>query len=200
MRKTERLSFGVRLAAATLVGLLSLAAHAQAQTAAASTAPVSSGVKSSIQTVDELIKIENAEVLAKSRPPVSPAAAMAAVKLAPVAPTIQVASIYGASGALRTDLTVNGQSFEGLRPGAPVGNCVVREIVNKCVALAPASRRTAKNMCPSACWTGEQAFAMDPVAGMPMGAPGAAGQPMPAPLPMGSVVPAPIAPLQPVAR
>jgi len=196
MRKTERLTFGVRLVAASIVGLMTLAAHAQTAGVAVvapttTTAAASSGVKSSIQTVDEMIKIENAALLAKSRP-AAPAGAAAYARARLVAPTIRVESIYGAAGLLRADLTVNGQPYEGLRKGASVGHCVVREIANRCVALSPASRKTAANLCPESCWTGEQAFVPGIAsAGMPMALPGAPGMPMPVPLPAGSFVPVP---------
>lgn len=182
MRKTERALLGPRLVAVMFLGMLTMSVSAQ-------TAIVSSGVKSSIQTVDELIKMENAEVLNKSRPVAPPSAATSAIRVKPVAPTIRVIGIYGSGDVLRTDLQVNEVSFMALHHGAVAGSCVVKEIVNKCVVLAPVAAKTAADMCPKACWTGEPPVNVDAVASG--GVSRAAGQPMPTPLPMGSFVPAP---------
>jgi hypothetical protein len=182
MQKTERAFLGPRLVAVMLLGMLSLSVSAQ-------TAIVSSGVKSSIQTVDELIKMENAEVLIKSRPVALPSSVTSTIRVKPVAPTIRVTSIYGSGDVLRTDLQVNQVSYMALHHGAVAGSCVVKEIANKCVVLAPISAKTPADMCPKSCWTGEPPVNVEAVASA--GVSRAAGQPMPTPLPMGSFVPAP---------
>lgn len=191
MQRTEKLIAGLRTAVMAVVSVAALAANAQV----AATVQTSPGAKSSIQTVDELLRLENAAVLAKSRPPVSPSSApMVAFK--PPPPVVIVDSIYGTSGALKTDLMVNGMAHEGLRPGAKVDGCVVREIANSCVVLAPGSAKTAADMCPKSCWTGDRPMATE---GASSSIGGMAGQPMPMPMPMpmsslSSRQPAPFAP------
>lgn len=186
MPKNENLTACLRAVVMAFACIATLSANAQSAT----TAQASPGVKSSIQTVDELLKIENNAVLAKSRPAASPMAARVAAPK-PSAPSVNVESIYGTAGALKTDLIVNGMPHEGLRLGAKVGSCVVREIANSCVVLAPSSAKTAAAMCPKSCWTGEPKMMMgadSEGSGIPRGMTGQP-MPMPVPLPMSSLLP-----------
>lgn len=174
MRKTDHFKRAILLA----VSVLALSAHAQD----------ASSIKSSIETVDQLIKKENADLLARSRPAADPLLSSSVARSRPVAPSVVVSSIYGASGRLKADVSVNGDSSEALTVGSRVGSCLVREIANRCVVLVPSSRGTSASMCPTACWTGEIPM-QQAIMGFPGVQPGGSpvgGQPMPAPLPMGS--------------
>jgi len=168
---------------ALVLGAASFGALAQARTPA----PESSGVKSSIKTVDELLKIENAELLG-SRTPWPPEGAPVFSAPAPVAPFFFVTSLYGTASALKADMTANGEEHEALRVGSTIAGCRVVEIVGQCVVLAPNKKRTPASFCKRVCWTGLPTASSQPLSGgdfsssMQM-----QGRPMPAPLPMGAI-------------
>lgn len=176
MQKTDHMKHALVLAAS----VLALSAYAQD----------ASSVKSSIETVDQLIKKENAELLARSQPAAAPSLPGSVARARPGAPTVVVSSIYGTSGRLKADLSVNGVASDALAVGSKVGSCQVREIANKCVVLVASSRATPASMCPTSCWTGKvpmQQATMD-LPGMRLSDLPVGGRPMPAPLPKGLVV------------
>jgi hypothetical protein len=179
----------IKLALILVVSMCASLAQAQ-QTADKSLASSGgAGVKSSILTVDELLRRENQALLNANLP----AAATTASKV--VNPTrrpsiIEVVSIFGSAGYLRTDLTVDGVYVEDARVGTRVGLCVIKAIANKCVVLEPA-RDSGLNQCATACWTGvpresPKVLAVTPPLPTPLPAPVA----MPAPMPPMPLVPA----------
>lgn len=185
MPKNDFFTSVLRLGVMAVVWVATLSVHAQP----AVTAQPSSGAKSSIQTVDELLRQENAALLEKSRPVAPPGPSTTRVVHAkPSPPTVVVDSIYGAAASLKTDLVVNGSPHEGLRPGANIGGCVISEIANSCVVLVPSTPKTRADMCPKSCWTGERPVVALGNGGVSGGLDTRAGQPMPmpAPLPMSS--------------
>lgn len=164
---------------AVLAGLLTLA-HGPVAYAQSPTPPVTDGVRSSIVTVDELLKRENEALRAASKPANAPPAA-GAERVQPTAPSIGVASIYGVGGDVKVNMTVDGQHVDGLSTGSRVGPCAVAEIKGRCVSLV-AQRGTRPSFCTRVCWTGDVPAAEQfaPVGTPPM--PGAA-IPRPSPLP-----------------
>ncbi|TAL65678.1 MAG: hypothetical protein EPN79_10875 [Burkholderiaceae bacterium] len=182
-------------AAAVLVAFPAVNAIAQPTPTAPAleAAPQSSAMSNSVVTVDDLLKTENLQAVAKARK-----AAIAAGLMQPDAPvtaagsaavpaaTLHVDSISGIGSALRANLHYNGQAYESIRPGAHIGKCVVLSINGRAVKFARAARGTPASQCPSAVWTGEL-----PVAS---GGPGGATEtamPSPAfrnaPIPYGSI-------------
>jgi hypothetical protein len=155
--------------------VLASAVHAQSPAA-----PVTDGVRSSIVTVDELLKRENEELRARSKP-VNTAAPASSVRVQPTAPSIGVTGVYGLGGDVKVNMTVDGHPADGLAIGSRVGPCTVSEIKGRCVSLV-AQRGTRASFCPRVCWTGEvpAASQLSPV-GAPM--PGAV-IPRPSPLPI----------------
>lgn len=162
---------------AVLAGLLTLA-HGPAAYAQSPTPSATDGVRSSIVTVDELLKRENEALRAASKPVNAPSAA---VRVQASAPSIGVSSIYGVGGDVRANMTVDGQPVHGLVSGSRVGPCAVAEIKGRCVSLV-AQRGTRPSFCTRVCWTGDVPAAEQfaPVGTPPM--PGAA-IPRPSPLP-----------------
>lgn len=149
-------------------------AHAQATA-------TSGSALDSVTTVNELLKRENDQL---RRPKVDAAAMKAApAHVAPRPMDLQVSSIYGSPSSLRADLLIDGVDMQGVARGSRVQSCVVVEIANKCVKLAPATKGAS---CASACWTGEVSRpVMSSMPGIPSGVPTGL-IPMPAPLPVGS--------------
>lgn len=189
---TNKFFFALVLASCSMWSL----AQSQAPTGTAapdSPAPAAAGalnatVKSSVFTVDELIKKENASLLAAGTAKgASLEGSSWTGKRATQTLRIDVLSIYGTMGNIRADLLVDGTVIEGAKVGTKVGPCVIAAIANRCVSLDPAAGVTAKQ-CMSACWTG--APVMPPInqqVGLP-GSPAPPGvpavMPLPAPLSM----------------
>lgn len=167
---------------ALVLGAGWISGHAQNAQASSAPADATIGVRSSIETVDQLLKRENEELLAKSRPASASPSGPVVRAAAPVVPALSVDRIYGTADSLKADVSVNGEAQRGLRVGSKVSGCTVTAIAGKCVALAPLTRG-AKNYCTAVCWTGlpgidAQTLGIRSTAGSP-------GQPMPAPLPLG---------------
>jgi hypothetical protein len=166
-----------KLRFAAFAALLALAmgasVHAQSQ--------ATSGVQSSIVTVDELLKRENDELRARSKP--APAAA-AVGRVQPSAPTLVVTGVYGLGGDVKANMMVNGQPSEGLSTGSRIGPCTVTAISGRCVALV-AQRGTPPAFCTRVCWTGEVPASNVLPAGEGAVMPGQPGAvfPRPSPLP-----------------
>jgi len=136
---------------------------ARAAVAVAHPAPAraQSSLVSSVITVEELIKVENANALESARQAriaSGMAAPEAGSKAGPVAPrplVFNVETIYGVPGALRAHLSSNGRTYEGVSTGAKIQSCEIESIAGRCVVLKPAvGAKVAPNMCPTSCWTG----------------------------------------------
>lgn len=139
------------------------AAGDAARAAVAQSAPARppSSLVSSVITVEELIKVENANALESARQAriaSGMAAPEAGSKAGPVAPrplVVNVETIYGVPGALRAHLSSNGRTYEGVSNGSKIQSCEIESIAGRCVVLKPAvGAKVAPNMCPTSCWTG----------------------------------------------
>lgn len=172
-------------------------AAAQSAPATANTkdaAPRSKAAENSVTTVDELVKIENAEALAKAR---AAAVASGAIKSArpsnaptkpppPPPADVKVSAIYGMKDSLRTDIEINGHRYPNLRGGSTAGSCEVVEVFNRCVTLRPANKTVGASQCPSTCWTGISV--VRPATDLSMGQGFASSNiPMPSPIPQMSI-------------
>lgn len=116
----------------------------------------------SVVTVDQLVSIENKVALAKAKKEAEAAGLIGAesdktktTQIVAVPPaTFNVMSVYGIEGNLRANANYNGQIYEGLRVGAPVGKCSVTNIAPRSVKLSPAGG-ISSSQCPIGVWTGE---------------------------------------------
>lgn len=107
--------------------------------------------KDSVTTVDALVKLDNAAALEKATAdaiknglikPTPKAGTGAAAKPVEPPPVVRVTSISGIQDDLMVSLNINGQGYQNLRKGAPVRGCVVSEVKDRCVILAPAPAET----------------------------------------------------------
>lgn len=149
-----------------------------------------SGVKpGNVTTVESVLSAENKAMLAALNPTPVATAATPASRF----PALHVAAIYGLGNDLKTDVSLYGKSYEGLRVGSKLGSWTVGSIKGKCVSLV---KRKAKPL--QSCWTGVSlpvvettnlgATSLPSRAGMP----GAVGTPLlPQGLPTG-LLPAPL--------
>jgi hypothetical protein len=165
-------------------------------TAAAATPQRPGSMVSSILTVEELLRLENAFAMKqahKQRAEAGLAGPEVAVKSAgrPAAPpmTASVDAIFGTNDNLRAHIVVDGQTFQNVGAGSPVKECEIERIANHCVIFRSvpvrAGSRVAGPLCPTACWTGIKAppatlFGTGgPLPAMPGGMPGG---PLPSPM------------------
>jgi hypothetical protein len=147
---------------------------------------VPASAQKSIQTVDELLAIDNDNALRKAQsrrfgePPIpgsgsgqgvpalvpmpSTAPGSLAASLPKAAPRVDVLAIYGTTGNLRADLQAADQTVEGVRVGSVVAGCTVAAITAQRVEFASAKDRA---KCQGAAWTGESPKAALPVAAQP---------------------------------
>lgn len=142
----------------TTVGLMSLMISAviwHADTAA-------QDIRNSVITVDELLKIDNAQALEKARSDAIAGGLMQSPRLVgqkvevPL-PHWTVRSVFGLAGSMAADLTVNGSTAYSVTPGNSVAMCKVMSIQKSCVGLAPLDVKVRKVSCPSkVCWTGNE--------------------------------------------
>lgn len=179
-------SHATLLAVLSGLGLFQVAAAAEdAKNAPAAPAQVTPAMVDSVTTVDTLIKNENREALARSAQQavaagLATAPAPQSVKAAgPAAPQLFVLAIFGIEGNLRANLAFNGEIYENVRTGVRVGQCVIRSIEDRTVALGPAARRGSTAGCPTGKWTGVPLFPQ----ALPAPAPGVAGGPQGLPSP-----------------
>lgn len=118
-------------------------------------------INDSIVTVDELLKIENRQALLKANRDavvagLLPSQEVKATANQPVAippATFSVNSIFGSDGVLRANVVYNGNPYEGVRIGAPIGKCLVSGIKTTSVQLTP-SKGGSATQCPTGIWTG----------------------------------------------
>lgn len=193
------LAQGVSVASAmpaVAVAAVAAAPAASSATAAVKTAPV--GIrKENINTVDELLKIENAKAISLTQkdahelgfgmPAATGKKEGAAPAVVAVRASLYVESISGVEDTLRANLSYNDMRYEGVLKGAPIGPCVITSIKNNRVIMTPASKKTKPGRCPSANWTGLPNPAEMAALPMNSGAPAASGSPMPGvgmPMPM----------------
>lgn len=142
----------------------------------AQTSPAPSAVTAdSIVTVQQLIKIDNAQAREKANSEIDSAGLNSQksgtpVKVAPVLATMTVQSISGLNSDMKADITFTGVPRKGVRKGDVVSGCTVESIIGKCVALKPIDHGKLKSVksdqCPSACWTGVQAAPNDAALGL----------------------------------
>lgn len=123
---------------------------------------VAQDIQNSVVTVDELLKIDNAQALQKARDEaikaglVQPAASSSRKPEIPL-PRWSVRSIFGYSGRLHADLVVDGIAAYSITPGATVAMCRVESIVDACVSMKAVDSKTRKGSCPvKVCWTGDE--------------------------------------------
>lgn len=150
----------------------------------------------SVVTVQELLKLDNAQALEKSTSEaikaglIQPKATKTeSVKEGPPMPKWTVLSVYGQESNLVTDLLVDTAVSYGARPGTTVAMCMVVAIEDKCVTLKPTKPSVRKGSCEKVCWTGQElADQLRPTQNV-QGAVGVAqtaprtGSPLPSPLP-----------------
>lgn len=151
----------------------------------------------SVVTVQELLKIDNAQALEKSTndaikagliQPKAPKKGEAIKEEVPL-PKWTVLSVYGQEGNLVTDLQVDSAASYGARPGTSVAMCMVVAIEDKCVTLKPNKPSVRKGSCSKVCWTGNELADQLRPGQTAQGAVGVAqtaprpGSPLPSPLP-----------------
>jgi hypothetical protein len=127
-------------------------------------APQSAAMADSVITVDTLVRGENQQALARAREQAIASGLVEVPKPAtaagPQAARLSVLSIYGVDRDLRANLYFNGETYERVRVGSPIGGCVVSSIGPRTVALAPAKGRKidpsqrGSASCPKAVWSG----------------------------------------------
>lgn len=117
----------------------------------------------SVLTVDELLRIENAQVREGAKRaaiaaglamPAKPAASplSSAAPKGPRPPTVLVHSIKGVGQAYRVDLTYNGELHKDVTPKARVkGRFVLEGVQGACVALTSLEKAFESSV---ACWSG----------------------------------------------
>ena len=144
-------------------------------------------IANSVVTVEELLRIDNAQALEKARadamktglltPPKPPAG----TKPSLATPKWTVRAIFGQGSDLAADVVVDSTSFQSAKAGATLGVCRIKSIEAKCVKLANLNTKTPAGSCPATvCWTGaELALELQP----PQTQTTAAGRVMPGPLP-----------------
>lgn len=167
-----------------LIGSLALA-MALSATAHAQT------VKDSVITVEELLKIDNAQALKKTTEDaikagvLEPPKAVGTTKEEVPLPRWTVLSISGLGNALTADLKMDDTVASGVTAGTKVGVCEIVRVENTCVTLKGAGKKVRKGECPaSVCWTGEElALELAPPQQQPAAPSQQAGKPLPAPLP-----------------
>lgn len=102
--------------------------------------------KDSVTTVDTLVKLDNAAALEKATAdaiknglikPAPKAGSGVAAKPVEPPPIVRVTSISGVQDDLKVSLNINGQAYQNLRKGSPIRGCVLSEIKDRCVVLAP---------------------------------------------------------------
>lgn len=122
----------------------------------------SQDIKNSVVTVEEMLRIDNAQALDKARieairTGIAQAPKVAVRKAEAPLPQWSVKAIYGIGGNLKADVTVDGVTTHGVAGGAKVAMCQVQTIENACVKLGAASSKTRPGSCPvKVCWTGEE--------------------------------------------
>lgn len=155
-------------------------------------------IRNSVITVDELLKIDNAQALEKARSDAIKSGLMQAPRLAgqkielPL-PRWSVRSIFGLGERTAADVVVDGSTAYSVTPGSAVAMCRVESIQNSCVGLAPINIKVRKGSCPvKVCWTGDELTAElrpSQTASVPPPSNRLAASPLPAPpipLPAGS--------------
>ena len=163
---------GVR--ALLYLGLIAISATAYSQIPSA---------QDSIITVDELIKIDNANARDKAKRD-SIASGITAEPnqgtgsnfkpLEAPRATLTVQQIAGVGKTVKADVKYNGQSYQGVREGEALGKCNIAEIKGTCVALKPVTHIAGKavkikaDQCPSACWTGTETQVITEAGGRPL--------------------------------
>lgn len=158
-------------------------------------------IRNSVITVDELLKIDNAQALEKARSDAIASGLMQPQRLAgrkvelPL-PQWTVRSVFGLAGSMAADLNVDGSIAYSVTPGNSVAMCRVTSIQNSCVGLAPLNVKVRKGSCPSkVCWTGNELTAElrpSQAVNVPPASTRLASSPLPAPpipLPAGSDTP-----------
>lgn len=144
-------------------------------------------IQNSVLTLEELLKIDNAQALAKSREEAQKLGMFevkgkSEIKTEAPLPVWKVRSVFGRNGQMNADIAVDGVANNGVAVGAVIGSCTVKAIESACVALLPLNKKARKGMCPQKiCWTGDELSAeLQPQSASSMGG---GSRPMPSPLP-----------------
>jgi len=140
------------------LSLAFLSAHVGAQ------AETGSPRQDSIQTVNELLRVENARAVQNAQKEavslgLASGPAMQTPKSTRVAEqrrqaTFAVDAVSGVGDQLRADITYDGQRYDGVSVGTKVGPCVVESIRGKKVTLSLKGKASGSGQCPAAEWTG----------------------------------------------
>jgi hypothetical protein len=183
------------------IALLLLAASA------ASAQPTSSD---SVLTVDELLRIENAQVRDNAKksaaasglfaPNASTAPSAPSMKTGPkrpTAPSVTIHAIKGVGSQYRVDLSFNGELHKDVGLNARVkGRFELAKVQDACVSVTSLDKAYESAV---ACWTGYEpepsevaAFATDPTRGGPLPMPAAQGRPLLMPPIPGSIPSVPL--------
>lgn len=118
--------------------------------------------QTSVVTVNELLKIDNAQAIQKAQEEAMKTGLLqgpkgATQKLEAPLPVWSVRSIYGLGVAKYAELRVDSTSLQPAQAGQDVAMCHIEAIKNECVALSPKSKKTRKGSCPEkVCWTGSE--------------------------------------------
>lgn len=119
-------------------------------------------IRNSVITVDELLKIDNAQALEKARSDAIKSGLMqaprpAGQKVELPLPRWSVKSIFGMGGSMAADMVVDGSTAYSATPGNSVAMCRIESIQSGCVGLAPINPKVRKGACPAkVCWTGDE--------------------------------------------
>ena len=149
-------NYTVKFALTSMIGLLSVmnsSAYAQ-------------DIQNSVVTVDELLRIDNAQALEKARAEAVKSGLtkekdkdkkVTGGKVETPLPHWTVRAIFGAGANVAADLVVDGSPAYSIIPGSIVAMCKVKAIANACVNLIPTNSKLRKGSCPEKiCWTGNE--------------------------------------------
>lgn len=147
-------NYKVKFALNSIIGLLGvLASSAYAQ-----------DIQNSVVTVDELLRIDNAQALEKARAEAVKSGLtkdkdkkVTGEKVEAPLPRWTVRAIFGAGANVAADLVVDASPAYSIIAGSTVAMCKVQAIANSCVNLVPANAKVRKGSCPAKiCWTGNE--------------------------------------------
>lgn len=124
-------------------------------------------IENSVITVDELLRIDNAQALEKARGDAiksglfkerkQPGEQRVSAKLDVPLPHWAVKAIFGNAGKVAADLVVDGSQAYSITTGSTVAMCTVKAIEAACVMLVPANAKVRHGSCPTKiCWTGNE--------------------------------------------
>lgn len=118
-------------------------------------------IQSSVVTVGELLKIDNAQALQRAQDEASKTGVLGgkagAAKAEVPLPVWSVRSVYGFGPEKHVDLRIDSQLIQRASVGQDVAMCHIDEIQDACVKLSAKTKKTRAGSCPArVCWTGNE--------------------------------------------